>query len=153
MAQYSTPDADITDGAWLNQAASNVNLYLGVVPDTPGAIGSGDDTDYAESEANPTASAAAFGLSTIEDPASSSGHIMLWRRGKDAAGGGQIDLTVELRQGYISEGTPGTLINTFSDTNLSETIATTTDTLTGPEADAITDYADLQVRFVADQST
>lgn len=153
MAQYSTPSADITDGSWLNQAASATNIYLSLVPGTPGSIGSGDDTTYAESEANPSTSAFAVDMSTIEDPVSSTGHILRWRRQKDAAGGGQIDLTVELRQGYTGEGSQGTLIDTNTDSNLSETVATTSSTLTGGEADSITDYSDLQVRLVANQST
>ena len=80
MAQYSTPSADITDGAWLNQAASATDIYLSIVPDTPGSIGAGDDTDYAESEANPSASAFAVDMSTIEDPVSQTGHVRRWRR-------------------------------------------------------------------------
>ncbi len=153
MAQYAVPSADLVDGTWLNQAASATDIYLSIVPGTPGSIGSGDDTTYAESVANPSAAAYGFSLSTIEDPASSSGHILRWRRAKDAAGGGQIDLTVDLREGYVNESTMGTLITTTADTNLSDTEATTTDALSGGEADSITDYADLQGRVVANQST
>lgn len=151
MAQYAVPDADITDGNWLNQAASNVNMYLSIVPGTPGSIGAGDDATYVESESAPASSPVAFNLSNVEDPVTSSGHIVRWRRSKNAAGGSQIDLTVELRQGYVSEGSQGTLINTFADTNLPNAFATTTDTLSGAEADAITDYTDLQLRMVANQ--
>ena len=154
MAQYSVPSGDLVDGNWLNQAASATDIYLSIVPGTPGTIGAGDDATYAESDANPTASEFAVDMSTIEDPVSSSGHVLRWRRQKDAAGGGQIDLEVALHQGYVNEGTPGTVIVTAPlDTDLSETPATTSDTLTGGEADAITDYADLQIRFEADQST
>ena len=154
MAQYATPSADIVDGAWLDEGAGAVDLYDGIVPGTPGSIGAGDDSTYIESEANPSSSACAFELSTIEDPASSTGHILRWRRQKDAAGGGQIDLTVQIRQGYTGEGALGTQITSQSDTDLSETVATATPyTLSGGEADTITDYSDLQVRFVANQST
>lgn len=152
MAQYAIPDADIVDGAWLDEAASATNLFNGLFPDTPGSISSGDDTDFIISEANPSASACAFGLSTIEDPVSSSGHIMRWRRAKDASGGGTIGLIVGLYMSYVNEGDKGTEINSFTDSNLSDTIATTTDTLSGGEADAITDYADLQIRFEANQT-
>jgi hypothetical protein len=154
MAQYATPSADITDGNWVDHGASNVDMYLDIVPGTPGTIGSGDDTTYIESEANPSSSASAFDLSTVSDPVSSSSHILRWRRAKDAASGGQIDLTVQIRQGYTGEGSQGTEITSQSDTNLSETFATATPyTLSGVEADSITDYSDLQVRFVANQST
>ena len=149
MAQYATPSADQTDGTWVDQAASNVDMYLDIVPGTPGTIGAGDDTTYITSEANPSASACEFDLSTIEDPASSTGHIMRWRRQKSATGGGVINLTVELRM--ASTGGNGTLINTFADNTLPDAFATTTDTLTGGEADTITDYADLQIRFIATQ--
>ena len=151
MPQYAVPSADITDGSWLNQAGSATNIFSSIVPDTPGSIGAGDDTDYAESDLAPASSAFAVDLSTVEDPVSSSGHIMRWRRGKNAAGGAQIDLTVQLRQGYTGEGAQGTLINSFSDTNIPDAFATTTDTLTGGEADTITDYTDLQLRLVANQ--
>jgi hypothetical protein len=151
MAQYAVPDADIVDGSWLNQAGSGVNIFSSIAPDMPGSIGAGDDTDYAESPLAPVNEACAFGLSNVEDPVSSSGHVMRWRRGKNSAGGATIDLTVQLRQGYINEGTPGSLINSFSDTTIPDAFTTTTDTLSGAEADAITDYADLQVRFVANQ--
>ena len=153
MAQYSVPSADITDGNWLNASASATDIYLSIVPGTPGSIGAGDDATYAESDANPSASFFVVDMSTIEDPVSQTGHILRWRRQKDAAGGGQIDLTVELRKAYVTEGAPGTVISTTSDTDLSETVATTTDPLSAGEADAITDYGDLQVRFVANQST
>lgn len=147
MAQFARPQADITDGAWLNQASSATDMYQSIDED----VSSPNDSDYIQSESAPSSSACAFDLSTIEDPVSSSGHIMRWRRSKNASGGAQINLTVELRQGYTGEGAQGTLINSFSDTNIPDAAATTTDTLSGAEADAITDYADLQVRFVATQ--
>ncbi len=152
MAQYAIPDADIVDGTWVDEAAGNTNLWDGIAPDTPGSIASGDDTDFIESVANPSNAACAFGLSTIEDPVSSSGHTMRWRRLKDAAGGGTIGLVVAVHETYLSEATVGTLIVTHTDADLSETVATTTEVLTGGEADTITDYADLQVRFVANQT-
>jgi hypothetical protein len=153
MAQYSTPSADITDGSWVDQAASNVDMYQDIVPGTPGSIGAGDDTTYITSEANPTSSAVAFSLSTVSDPVSDSSHIIRWRRAKDAAAGGQMDLTVQLRETYTGEGSQGTEITSQSDTNISETFTTTSYTLSALEADSITDYADLQVRIVANQST
>ena len=151
MPQYAIPQGDITDGSWLDQGGSAVDLFSDIAPGTPGSIGAGDDATYAESDLAPASSACAFDLSTVEDPVSSSGHIMRWRRGKNAAGGAQIDLTVQLRQGYTGEGAQGTLINSFSDTNIPDAFATTTDTLSGGEADTITDYADLQLRLVANQ--
>jgi hypothetical protein len=151
MAQYATPDADLSDGNWLDDGGSATDIFAAVDPGTPGSIGAGDDSTYAESDLAPSSSPVAFGLSTIEDPVASTGHVMRWRRSKDASGGSQIDLTVELRQGYTGEGAQGTLINSFSDTDIPDAFATATDTLSGGEADAITDYSDLQLRMVADQ--
>lgn len=153
MTQYAVPDADIVDGTWLDEAASATNLFNGLIPATPGSIGAGDDSIYIISVANPSAAACAFGLSNIEDPVSQTGHIMRWRRYKSAAGGGQIDLTVALQEGYVNEGTPGTTIVSTADTDISDTVATTSTTLSAGQADSITDYSDLQARFVANQST
>ena len=102
MAQYATPDADLADENWLDEGAAAVDLYDGITPGTPGSIGAGDDSTYIESPSAPSAEACGFGLSTIEDPVSSTGHIMRWRRGKNTAGGAQIDLTVQLRMSYVS---------------------------------------------------
>jgi hypothetical protein len=153
MAQYSVPSADITDGNWLDDGAGATDIYLSIVPIVPGTISGSDDATYAESEANPDTSFFVVDMSTIEDPESQSGHVLRWRRQKDAAGGGQIDLVVALHEGYINEGTPGTVISTNDDNDLSETPATTTDPLDAGEADSIGSYDDLQVRFVATQST
>lgn len=146
MAQFGRPVSDANDGNWLNEAASNINMFQSI--DETAA----SDTDYVESELNPSASPVAFGLTTtLEDPVSSSGHIIRWRRQKDAAGGGQIDLTVQLRQGYVSEGTPGTQITSQSDTNIPTTWTSTSYTLGAGEADSITDYTSLFIRMVANQ--
>jgi len=45
--QFARPDADITDGAWLNQAGTNVNLYQSLDETTA------DDTDAIESSDSP----------------------------------------------------------------------------------------------------
>lgn len=151
MAQYAVPDSDIVDGNWLDEGSGNTDLYDGLVPDTPGSIGASDDDTYIESPSAPSSEACGFGLSNVEDPVSSSGHVMRWRRGKNAAGGATINLTVELRMGYISEGTPGTEIHSEADNDIPDTATNDSYTLSGGEADAITDYTDLQARFVANQ--
>lgn len=150
MAQFATPDADIHDGNWLDDGGA-ATLFGHIVPGTPGSIGAGDDATYVESDSAPSSSPVAFSLSDVEDPQSSSSHIMRWRRGKDASGGAQIDLTVELRQGYTGEGAQGTLIASVSDTDIPDAFTTTSNTLSAGEADSITDYTDLQLRLVANQ--
>ena len=151
MAQYANPDADLVDGTFLDEGAGAVDLYDGLPPIVPGTPAAGDDATYIESIANPTSEACGFGLETLEDPVSQTGHIMRWRRAKNAAGGATMNMDVELRMGYIDEGTQGTLINGFADNDLPDAFANTSDTLSAGEADAITDYADLQIRFVVSQ--
>ena len=58
---------------------------------------------------------------------------------------------MELRQGYVNEGTPGTLIKTTTTTDLPTTWTTYPVTLLEAEAANITDYTDLFLRFVANQ--
>jgi hypothetical protein len=69
---------------------------------------------------------------------------MRWRRAKDAAGGATINLTIRLLQAAVQ-------ITSQADNGISEVFATTSYTLSGAEADAITNYADLRLEFVATQ--
>jgi len=145
MPQFARPNADITDGNWLNDAGSAVDLFASIDEVTP------SDTDFIESGLAPSSDAVAMHLSDPEDPQSSTGHIIRWRRGKNTSGGAQIDLTTQLRQGYVSEASQGTLITSQSDANIPDAFTTTSYTLSGAEADSITNYADLQLRIVANQ--
>jgi len=145
MAQFSRPDNDLVDGAWLNQAGSNVNMYQSIDES------SADDADYVKSETAPSSSAMAVNLSNVEDPLSSTGHIIRYRYQKSASGGAQINLTVQLRQGYTTEGAQGTLIHSEVHSNIPNGWTAGTFTLSSGEADAITDYNDIQFRFVATQ--
>ena len=145
MPQFARPNADITDGNWLNDAGSAVDLFASIDEVTP------SDTDFIESGLAPSSDAVAMHLSDPEDPQSSTGHIIRWRRGKNTSGGAQIDLTTQLRQGYVSEASQGTLITSQADNNIPDAFTTTSYTLSGAEADSITNYADLQLRIVANQ--
>lgn len=145
MPQFARPDADITDGAWTKSSGGAGDMYTMIDE----AIA--DDADYVQSEAAPASSAFAVGLGNVEDPVSSTGHIVRYRYQKEAAGGAQIDLIVQLRQGYSGEGAQGSLIHAETHTNIPNGWTAGTFTLAGAEADAITDYADLQLRLVANQ--
>ena len=145
MPQFARPDADITDGTWLNEAASNVNLFASIDEVTV------SDADFVESALAPATAAMAVGTSNVEDPVSSTGHIIRANVWKNAAGGAQIDIVIQLRQGYASEGVQGTLIATLTAANVTGTSAAVSYTLSGAEADAITNYNDLQFRITANQ--
>jgi hypothetical protein len=59
---------------------------------------------------------------------------------------------VQLRQGYVSEGMPGTQIHQEVHNDIAETWADGSFTLSGGEADTITDYTSLYLRFVYNQA-
>lgn len=149
MAQFGRPIADANnDGAWVNQAAGSTNLYQSIDETVA------SDTDYIESPLAPTSDVYVAQLTTtLEDPLTSSGHVVRWRQGKDAAGGATITLTVELRQGYVSEASQGTLIATCQSAGtVPDAFTNASYTLSGVEADAITNYGSLYLRFVANQA-
>lgn len=149
MAQFGRPSVDTTnDGVWVDEAAGGTNIWDGIDEVTF------SDADFIESPTAPVADSYVTKLTTLEDPVSSSNHVIRARAGKDAAGGATVTLLGELRMAYVSEASQGTLIATpFSTITLGDTIAALTDyTLSGGEADAITDYTDLYLRFVANQT-
>lgn len=147
MAQFGRPSADTynADG-WVDEALTTTTIYDGIDETTA------SDADYIQTALAPTSDVYVTALTTIEDPVSSTGHTVRWRQGKDAAGGATINLTVELRQGYVNEGTPGTLIATCQSAGVVEdTFTDKTYALTTAQADAITNYGSLYLRFLANQ--
>jgi hypothetical protein len=146
MAQFGRPSTDTVNESWEEDDGTTVSIF-----DQIDEV-SFDDADFIRSALIPTSDAYVTKLTSVEDPISSTNHTARWRYAKSAAGGAQIDLTVQLRQGYVSEVSLGTLIATLgTHTNISDTITAGTYTLSGAEADAITNYADLFIRFVANQ--
>lgn len=143
MAQFARPDSDIVIGSWAEDDDTTDALFGEIDEATP------SDTDFVKSEDLTGAgntSVFACGLSDVTDPESSSGHVLRTRLRKQ--GTAQMDATVELRQGYTGEGAQGTLIATLSQTALTTAFADYSHTLSAGEADAITDYTDLQLRFL-----
>jgi len=147
MAQFARPSADKNNpDSWTDQAGGGTNIYT-TIDET-----SYSDADYIRSPLAPSSDVYVTTLSSVEDPVSSSGHTLRTRYAKDAAGGSTIGLIVQLRQGYVDEGTPGTLICERTFAAISETFTTDAYSLTSGEADAITNYASLYVRYVANQT-
>lgn len=146
MAQFGRPSTDTTRDNWEEDDGTTTDIFDQIDE------ASADDADYIRTVLTPTNDVYVTKLTSVEDPLSSTGHVVRFRASKEAAGGDQIDLTVQLRQGYVNEGSPGTLIATVATlTNISETWTTTSYTLSGAEADAITNYADLFLRFVGNK--
>jgi hypothetical protein len=127
-AQYAKPDADITDGNWLASTGSS-DLYTCIDESIY------NDTDYIFTRSLSTAT---ISLSSLDDPLTSSDHIIKYR----AKGDGSTDLVVRLKQGL-------TTIATWTETNVVTSETTFAHTLTSGEADSITDYSNLTVEFEA----
>ena len=149
MPQFARPSADTDNtGAFTDQSAGSTNIYQAI--DEPSA----SDADYIQSPVSPVNDTYTTALTSVTNPNLSTGHTMRMRTSLDQNNQETISFIQELREGYLSEGSPGTLIATSTRGAVGGASATTwTDTtynLTGGEADAITDYASLFYRFDVD---
>lgn len=133
---YARPDGDVSAGSWTDQTGSTANLYA-VIDET-----SADDADYVKSSTLTSGSdTLEVSLSDINDPTTSTDHLVRYRyrrQGNSTA----MTLTVSLRQGASQ-------IASWTHTNVGTSYVTAEQTLSGAEADSITDYSDLRLRFVA----
>lgn len=147
MPQLARPDNDFNNpGAFTDQAGGSTDIYTRI---DEVAV---DDADYVRSPASPANAVYVARLSDITDPASSSGHILRMRTSTDLDSQEVLDFTQQLRQGYVSEGSQGTLIASQARTGVSSTTwITSSYTLSGAEADAITDYTALFLRFLVNR--
>ena len=136
MAQFARPDADISDGTWITQAAGT-DLF----PQIDEA--SSDDADYIRTALPTGTEACIVGLSDVTDPSVSTGHIVRWRAQVLNRVDDTINLAIVLRQG--ASATIATA-RTGAITDGSWTAGSYT--LSGAEADAITDYTDLRFSIV-----
>lgn len=137
MVQFARPQADLTtDAQW-----TTTPYWSKLDEGAPGG------TDPISNGGPSSADVIALDLSGVTDPTSSTGHTLraCWSKTGAQAGGSQV--TVELRQGYVNESSQGTLIATLSGVDTTaDGDQTDTYGLSGAEADAITDYSDLQLR-------
>lgn len=133
MAQFARPDADITVGNWTTSP-----LYESINE-------TASDTSDSIVGPNKQDGTCDIGLSTVTDPAVSTGHIIRITANMFGVPNTGINLLVKLYCGT-------TLITTY-DGDWLETWQTFSYTLSTSEADAITDYADLHVEFVQDYIT
>lgn len=128
------PSTDISAGGW---SPSDGSSPLYTMLDEASA----DDGDYIISPLSPAVAAVSeVKLATIADPAKSTGHTIRYRIGKSAVGGDTLNVTVKLVQGT-------TVIATWTHNDIGSVITTYEQTLSGGEADSITDYSDLRLRF------
>ena len=144
MPQFGRPSADTNNpDAYTDQAGGSVNLYATIDEATE------DDADFIRTVASPSSDVYVTKLSNVTDPVSSTGHIMRMATSVDLASQEAIDFTQQLRQGYVNEGSPGTLIASQTRSGVTSTAWTVSAyTLSAAEADAITDYTSLYYRFL-----
>ena len=132
------PNADVTLGNWTDELDGTTNIYLSIDEI------SANDADYVKSGTTPSADKYRFHLSDPTDPVCSGGHSITYRYKKESAGN-TMSLVVRLIENV-------TTIATWTETDISDTLTTTTRFLTPTEADAITDYSDLRVELEATQA-
>lgn len=132
------PDADSSVGNWADEGGATSNLFQSIDETTA------SDTDWVESESNPSSSQYEVGLPNITDPNSSTGHVVRYRYRKDFDSS-TINLVVRLKQGT-------TTIASSTHNGITTTVTAGSFTLTGGEADNITNYNDLRIQFEATQA-
>ena len=125
MAQFLRPASDVSDGAWV--PSTGADNYAVLDESSP------DDGDYAYT---PSLSAFTVGLSTGTDPESSVNHTVRYR----AKGNGVDDLVVTLLEGATPRAS-------WTEEAAAASFTTYSHTLTTGEADAITDYTALRLKF------
>jgi hypothetical protein len=134
MAQFLRPSSDVTTTNWTRSAGSSD--YWTYIDET-----TADSSDYVQTQTQ--AAGLEVGLSTVSIPQNRANHIVrlqAWALGS-AAGERQ---TVLLLQGAT---TIATVVNNAVITR--NTPTSLTYTLTSGEANNITDYSDLRLRFTA----
>jgi hypothetical protein len=151
MAQFGRPFTDTTRDNWEEDDGGTTDIFDQIDEVTA------DNADFIRTQLTPTSDVYVTKLTSVEDPISSTGHILRYNYGKDVTGGDQINLTVSLNQAYVNEGGQGVVkwpITTPTDgthTNIASGWTSAVHTLSGAEADSITNYADLFLRFVANK--
>lgn len=144
MPQFARPSADTNNvDAYTDQGGGSSTIYTTIDESAE------SDADYIRTVVSPSSDVFVTKLSSVTDPVSSSNHVMRMATAVDVDNQEVLDFTMQLRQGYTNEGAQGTLIATVSRTGVSSSgFVVTTYTLSGAEADAITNYADLYYRFL-----
>ena len=143
--QFARPNSDVSKGGWTDTAGGDSD---GVLYDEINESVR-NDSNYASSSSitllNPTDTWTA-GLSSVIDPQTSSNHIVSYVYRKSGSGGATIDITTRLMQG-------GTEIASWTHSDVGSSFTLAQQTLTGVQADSITNYSDLRLEFTATYSS
>lgn len=128
MSQFARPNSDISNTNW--SPSTGTTLY-GCIDETTAS-----DTDYIRGTSS--SAVCEIGLSSVDDPQSSSNHTLRLRAKANGTGAGE-KWTVQLKQGSTIISTP------LNAANISRSWTDLSFTLTSGEADSITDYSALSV--------
>ena len=130
--QYARPSSDIAVNGWLPSTGGDLYAML----DETAA----DDADYIYSPYDPTTQQAEVRLSSVTDPAVSTGHTLRIRLKAEFQ-----DTNFDL---YLVEN--ATVRDSWTESvTVAEGAVTRSRTFSGAVADSITDYSNLRVRVVA----
>lgn len=144
MVQYARPDSDITKGNWDDPNGNNNDVLFDDIDEVVAS-----DADYIESPDNPSAEVCEVGLSDVDDPLGNTDHFVRIRYQAPESGGGgpaDIDFTIALMEGAVERA------SWIEQPNPPSVWATVEKTLSSGEADSITDYTDLRLRFTANKT-
>lgn len=135
LVQFASPVSDSALGSWLSTGA---NLFS-VIDETAPA----DDNDYIYTVA--LGSPCRLKLASLTDPVSSVNHVMSYR----LRGNGAATVSVKLYTGGSATLNSGTLVRTWTHAAMAGTLTDFAQTLSGAEADAISDYTNIFLEFAA----
>lgn len=137
MSQFARTDSVASNpGAWTDLGANTLWDKIDEI--------AFNDQDYVQSVNGPVNALVVFTLTNLTDPLVSTGHIVRYRIGKNGLVGMKIDVTVALYQG-------ATLIASWPHLDV-QAVALFTQTLSTAQADAITDYSDLELQVTANKA-
>ena len=134
MAQFARPDSDISAGLW-DPVGGPSSLFDALNESTPN-----DGTDYIEA-LNGENTTCELGLTDVDDPGISTGHIIRFRM-QGTGSGGPERCKVQLFDGATE------IANTGNQTSRSAW-GTKSYTLSIAETDAIGDYTDLRFKITS----
>jgi hypothetical protein len=143
MVQIARPLTDITVTGWTTVGGASVNLAGEIKEENR------NDSERIVSVLDPSPAVYVCRLSSFTLPTTKTGWVLDYAYRKDAAGDDDIDLDVELRQGYVNEGSPGTLIASAAHAAIPAAFTVGALALSEAEATAVTDPTSLFVRFAA----
>lgn len=143
MAQFAAPIADITNQGYVTGLGSSTNLWAELDESVASTA------QIIQSPLPPVNSVYVARLGPLVDPGVNTGHTLRWQYQKDTTSAAVINLTVQLRESYVSEAALGTLIGESILTDITNGYVTGTLSINGA---LIGNYSELYFRAIANQA-